>query len=423
MGNVRYTFFKTYICNYFLFHYLFVFKGIDNKTDEIEASQSYTNIRMFRIGSIPSGQPENDLISLRDYWDEWVDPTTDGWKYGKYLLDFSAICFLFARGMSDHLGNKPLGLIASSYAGTRIEAWSPPETLDTCGIEDYIDVNHDYNSNSHLYNAMIHPFHKMSIKGAVWYQGEANSFWNPDKYQCMLKNMLDDWRNRWSQNSGTSLNFPVGLVQLGPLANPPEEKETRKNDGSLFPLIRWHQTMDQGFLPNSEEQNGFSAVSFDTYYNGTVHPHNKQLPAQRLAIAGLSIAYGLPNYPSKGPFPTNFEIIETETGGVIVQIEYDEDPISYKPGENSGFFFCCGENSSSSCEGDQVVPATNWKLVSTEYVEQTYRHMITITLPNCNGPSSLGYLWAESPVTVTHGLPIYSTNNYELPAAPWWKKL
>ena len=379
---------------------------------------------MFRAGETPSDQPENDLIFLRDYWDEWVDPTTDGWKYGKYLLDFSAICFLFARGMSEHLGNKPLGLIASSYAGTRIEAWSPPETLDTCGIEDYIDVNHDYNSNSHLYNAMIHPFHKMSIKGAVWYQGEANSFWNPDKYQCMLKNMLGDWRNRWSQNSGTSLNFPVGLVQLGPLANPPEEKETRKNDGSLFPLIRWHQTMDQGFLPNSEEQNGFSAVSFDTYYNGTVHPHNKQLPAQRLAIAGLSIAYGLPNFPSKGPFPTNFEIIETETGGVIVQIEYDEDPISYLPVENSGFFFCCGLNHLSSCVGDEVIPATEWKLVRKEDVEQTGSKMITITLPICySRTTSLGYLWAESPVTVTHGLPIYSTNDYELPAAPWWKHL
>ena len=239
----------------------------------------------------------------------------------------------------------------------------------------------------------------------------------------MLKNMLGDWRNRWSQNSDTNLNFPVGLVQLGPLANPPEEKETRKNDGSLFPLIRWHQTMDQGFLPNSEEQNGFSAVSFDTYYNGTVHPHNKQLPAQRLAIAGLSIAYGLANFPSKGPFPMNFEIIEKEIGGVIVQIRYDEDPISYLQGENSGFFFCCGENSLSSCVGDQVVPATNWKLVSAEDVEQTGSEIITITLPNCNGPSSLGYLWAESPVTVTHGLPIYSTNNYELPAAPWWKKL
>ena len=59
----------------------------------------------------------------------------------------------------------------------------------------------------------------------------------------------------------------------------------RKNDGSLFPLIRWHQTMDVGFLPNQYENFGFSAVAMDTY-NGAVHPTNKQLPAKRLAIAG-----------------------------------------------------------------------------------------------------------------------------------------
>ena len=375
---------------------------------------------MIRVGELTSSQLEDDIISLRDLWTEWVDPTTDGWKYGKYLLDFSAICFLFARGMSDHLGNKPLGLIASSYAGTRIEAWSPPETLQTCGIEDYIDENHDYNTNGHLYNSMIHPFHKMSLKGAVWYQGEANSFWNPDKYQCMLKNMLNDWRYRWSQESDTSPNFPVGLVQLGPLANPPEP-EFRKNDGSLFPLIRWHQTMDIGFLPNAFEPNGFSAVSMDTYYNGTVHPHNKQLPAQRLAIAGLSVAYGLSEFPSKGPFPTSFNVTNTENASTTVQITYDEDPISYLPEENSGFFFCCGENTPNECLGDQVVPATNWKLVSMDDVTQTSSNMISVTLPSCYAPSSLGYLWAESPVTITHGLPIYSSNKYELPAAPWWK--
>ena len=182
---------------------------------------------MIRIGELTSSQPEDDIISLRDLWTEWIDPTTDGWKYGKYLLDFSAICFLFARGMSDHLGNKPLGLIASSYAGTRIEAWSPPETLKACDIDDYIDENHDYNTNSHLYNSMIHPFHKMSMKGLVWYQGEANSFWNPEKYQCMITNMFGEWRKRWNQKSDTSINFPVGIVQLGPLANPPEEETNR----------------------------------------------------------------------------------------------------------------------------------------------------------------------------------------------------
>ena len=89
--------------------------------------------------------------------------------------------------------------------------------------------------------------------------------------------------------------------------------------------------------------------------------------------------------------------------------------------ENSGFFFCCGENNPNECLGDQVVPATNWKLVSMDNVKQTSSNMISVTLPQCYAPSSLGYLWAESPVTITHGLPIYSTNEYELPAAPWWK--
>ena len=356
---------------------------------------------------------EEDLLVERKGWSEWASPATDD---GDRLMDFSAICFLFARGISDHLNNKPLGLIASAYAGTHIEAWSPPETLQTCGIEDYIDENHDYQSNSHLYNAMVHPFHKMSLKGVLWYQGESNSDWNADKYRCTLKNMLNDWRNRWSQSSGIENNFPVGLVQLGPFGNPPTPE--RKDVGNHFPLIRWHQTFDLGFLPNSEEENGFMAMAIDTYYNGTEHPRNKQLTAYRLAVAGLSIAYQQPSFPSRGPFPRSFLI----TPGIThVQVRYDEDPIAYLPGENSGFFFCCGERTNSSCNGDLVVPATDWKLVSVENVKQEETDMISISLPRCNGPSSLGYLWAESPVTITHGLPIYSNNQYGLPAAPWWK--
>ena len=375
---------------------------------------------MFRVGQGPSFQPEDDLIFTRDGWTEWVDPTTEGWKYGNFIMDFSAICFLFARGMSDHLGNKPIGLISPSYAGTHIEAWSPPETLQTCGIEDYIDDKHDYQSNSHLYNAMIHPFHRMSIKGAVWYQGESNSLWNTDKYGCMIRNMFRDWRTRWNENSDTSNDFPIGVVQVGPFGNPPEPEELRKDDGNYFPLIRWLQTMNQGFLPNSKEENAFLAISMDTYYNGTEHPRNKQLTAERLSIAGLSVAYQKSEFPSKGPFPTNIEVIND---GTHVRIRYDEDPISYFPMENSGFFFCCGENNSSSCQADEVVPASDWKVLSIDNVKQTQTDVIIVTLPNCNGPSSLGYLWAESPVTAINGLPIYSTNQYELPAAPWWKLL
>ena len=54
-----------------------------------------------------------------------------------------------------------------------VEAWMPQEPLDLCGIEpqDNGDESNP-NRNSVLYNAMIHPLIRLSIKGALWYQGK-----------------------------------------------------------------------------------------------------------------------------------------------------------------------------------------------------------------------------------------------------------
>ena len=49
----------------------------------------------------------------------------------------------------------------------------PKEPLDACNIEPYTNEDpSNPNSNSVLYNAMIHPLVRMSIKGALWYQGK-----------------------------------------------------------------------------------------------------------------------------------------------------------------------------------------------------------------------------------------------------------
>ncbi len=64
-----------------------------------------------------------------------------------------------------------MGLVESNWGGTRIEAWSPRDVLDECGNPPF---SQDGNSNSDtvLYNAMIHPLTKMTIKGVLWYQGK-----------------------------------------------------------------------------------------------------------------------------------------------------------------------------------------------------------------------------------------------------------
>ncbi len=50
---------------------------------------------------------------------------------------FSAVCWLFGRNLHRKLGI-PVGLVQSTWEGTRIEAWSSPKALNECwpGGED-----------------------------------------------------------------------------------------------------------------------------------------------------------------------------------------------------------------------------------------------------------------------------------------------
>ena len=53
------------------------------------------------------------------------------------VTDFSAVCWLFGKRLYERLAI-PIGLIKTSYGGTRIEAWSSPKALDVCfpgGVE------------------------------------------------------------------------------------------------------------------------------------------------------------------------------------------------------------------------------------------------------------------------------------------------
>ena len=58
-----------------------------------------------------------------------------------------------------------------------MEAWSSPEALKMCKKKGSpITENVGGPSTpSILWNAMIYPFLNMTIKGAIWYQGEANA--------------------------------------------------------------------------------------------------------------------------------------------------------------------------------------------------------------------------------------------------------
>ena len=79
----------------------------------------------------------------------------------------------------------------------------------------------------------------------------------------------------------------MGVVQLGPWSNPPvpptpdpgSSSHNNRDSGSLFPLLRWHQTGDYGYLPNAAQPNMFLGLALDTFQPdpdtegaGKVHP-------------------------------------------------------------------------------------------------------------------------------------------------------
>ena len=140
-----------------------------NSSQEISDAKRYSNIRMFKIATLHSGSEQDDLIDDPDNWKTWISSQeTDKFR------EFSAICFLYAKYLSDIIlgRNHTFGLISSDVCGTRIEAWSSKEALNECNITDYKYPPNEIFSHSALFNAMIHPFIRHDIHSVLWYQGE-----------------------------------------------------------------------------------------------------------------------------------------------------------------------------------------------------------------------------------------------------------
>lgn len=216
-----------------------------NASQELAIVEKYPHVRAFMVALNMSETELTDLIQVEL---PWFVPTA------REVAEFSAVCWLFGRYMYKTL-KYPIGLVESCWGGTPVEAWSSSRALKQCGLEQRQDSPKQ--RNSVLWNSMIHPLLNMTIKGAIWYQGEENAKYHQDKYNCSFPAMIDDWRKAFHKGSGgqTALDFPFGFVQLSTC--------TKGSTDDGFPNIRWHQTADIGFVPNSRMKKTFMAVALD----------------------------------------------------------------------------------------------------------------------------------------------------------------
>lgn len=128
----------------------------------------------------------------------------------KYM---SAAGYFFGKKILDSI-HVPVGLIASYWGGTSVQAWTPAETYQKDPelkklAEKLSPVNWSPTEPSVIYNAMIHPLINYNIAGAIWYQGEANTEY-PEDYGKLFAALINSWRNVFQKE------FPFYFVQIAP---------------------------------------------------------------------------------------------------------------------------------------------------------------------------------------------------------------
>ena len=123
-----------------------------------------------------------------------------------------------------------------------------------------------------LYNGMLYPLKNMAIKGAIWYQGEANQE-RAIQYSTIFPGMIEDWRATWRQGE-----FPFYFVQLAPYN------------------YQWEFTSaelrEAQFMTLSKVKHTGMAVTMDIGNPDDIHPTNKRDVGKRLALWALAKDYG-----------------------------------------------------------------------------------------------------------------------------------
>ncbi|MEN9573556.1 MAG: hypothetical protein RL514_1411 [Verrucomicrobiota bacterium] len=367
-----------------------------NRAKDYEAEQAaakFPQIRMFTEASSAANSAQSEGKG------KWVVCAPES------VGGFSATAYFFGREIHKAL-NVPVGLINSSVGGTPIESWIAPEAQkaspelkgffetqakaarpvdpekakakfeqDTAAWKeaakkakadgkpapkrpvDPTALAERKGNVGGLFNGKISPLIPYAMRGALWYQGEANS--SPDKaafYHAQLALLVTDWRARWGYD------FPFAWVQLPNFSGA----------GRDWPLVR--EAMLQTLaLPKTG-----MAITIDIGEEKDIHPKNKQDVGRRLAAWALGTVYGQ-KVATSGPLPAGHQVRGSE---VVLSFKHTDGGLVAKGGELKGFVIA-GEDkqwkpAQARIEGDKVI------VTSTDVKQPTAVRYAWENWPTCN---------------------------------------
>ncbi len=167
-----------------------------------------------------------------------------------------------------------------------------------------------------LYQGMLEPLAPLSITGALWYQGEANSK-RGFEYRKVLPAMIADWRKLFGQG-----DFPFYLVSLPAYQH---RSESPIDDA-------WAETRESQAITAATVPNTCLAVTIDTGDPDTIHPKDKIPVGDRLAYCALAKNYG-ENIPYQAPTLTSVDMVSLAMrlhfshaeGGLVIKGDKPEE--------------------------------------------------------------------------------------------------
>jgi sialate O-acetylesterase len=159
-------------------------------------------------------------------------------------------------------------------AGWGVAAPFTPTALTGFLINSMATIGYPERPPSGLFKGMITPLTDYKIRGAIWYQGEGNT-WRAYQYRKLLPALIQSWRSAWAE---PDLSFLI--VQLPNHGTSPELGD------SIWAELREAQLLTATSVPNTG-----LAVTIDVGEEKNLHPPRKAEIGQRLALWALGTTY------------------------------------------------------------------------------------------------------------------------------------
>ena len=332
------------------------------------AAANYPNIRIFKVEKTLAATPQKDLSKFSS-WRECSSNSLNA-------ISFSAAAYFFGREIHTNL-DVPVGLIESSWGGTRIEPWTPPVGFESvpslAGIHtpDFGTNKIPNTAPSVLFNAMIAPIAGFAIRGALWYQGESNlNDTNPATgylhYNEKMQALVGGWRQIWNEG-----DFPFYFVQIAPFKYF-DGKVVRAQSAEMLPEF-WTV---QSKAARQIKHTGMVVTTDLVDDLKDIHPRDKASVGHRLALLALDETYEK-EVVSEGPA---FDEMKISGDKITVEFEHAHGGLKSRDGQPLTWFTIAGADG-------KFVPAEA-KITGKETVE--------VSSAEVKQPTVVRFAWAET---------------------------